>query len=164
MKLPGVPDSILSGGRQDEREHWIPHRRILDDLQVRLADGSRGLVEIYRTEVLPAKTRTIRLPGRKGAAEIIHTLLGYEVRASLKRIQCPDLVTARYLKLFSEIGCRSIRLPYDPTLTRRIIPEMEAAVERLKVGVQSLFRGKRDLQLYVMRQLYRHIRRQVHSA
>jgi hypothetical protein len=144
--------------------HRIAHQDILMKLQQASGNGSRGLVEIYRMEVLPARTRTIRLLGRKVSARIIHTLLGFEVKASSKRIHCPDMVTARYLKLFTELGCRSIRLPYDPTLTARLLPELESAIERVSSGVRQLFPEKRDLQLYVIRQLYGYLRRQVQKS
>jgi len=111
--------------------------------------------------VLPIKTRTIHLVGRKGSARISNTLLGYEVKSSFKRIHCPDLVTARYLKLFTEIGCRSIKLPYDPTVTARLVPELESGVAHLISGTQALFPANRPLQLYVLRKLYRLIRSQL---
>ena len=142
----------------------IAHQEILMRLQRASGNGGRGLVEIYRMEVLPAKTRTIRLLGRKISARIIHTLLGFEVKASSKRIHCPDMVTARYLKLFTELGCRSIKLPYDPTLTARLLPELEAAIERVASGVRDLFPEKRELQLYVMRHLFSCLRRQVQTS
>ena len=115
------------------------------------------MVEIYKQEVLPIKTRTLRLIGRKCSARIIHTLLGYEVKASFKRIQCPDMVTARYVKLFTELGCRSIKLPYDPTVTARLIPELERAVESLLRGVSQMF-DERTVAMYVARYLFTLIR------
>ena len=68
------------------------------------------------------------------------------------------MVTARYLKVFTELGCRSIRLPYDPTVTDRILPELELAMNRLSAGVRALYPGERALQLYVLRQIYSHLR------
>jgi hypothetical protein len=116
----------------------IQSRRILE-----ACNGYTGLIEVYRESVLSQKTRTIRLLGRKNPATIIHTLLGYEVQASYKRIQCPDLVTARYLRLFSELGCHSIKLPYDPTLTEILIPGFEAIIASIKGKIPELF--PRDL-------------------
>ena len=160
-RLPNADQRRADGRVDNEGMHRIAHQEILMKLQQASGKGNRGLVEIYKTEVLPARTRTIRLPGRKISARIIHTLLGFEVKASGKRIHCPDMVTARYLKLFTELGCRSIKLPYDPTLTARLVPELEAAIERLGSGVRQLFPEKRELRLYVIRQLYGYLRRQV---
>ena len=109
--------------------HKILHKEILKALQ-HPALGFSGIMEIYRLRVLPAKTRNLQLLGRKSPATVIETLLGYEVKAYYKRIHCPDKVTARYVRLFSELGCRTIRIPYDPTVTAEIVPHLEQAVAR----------------------------------
>ena len=134
----------------------IQHTQLLQS-----SDGFAGLIQTYRTKVLTQKTRTIRLLGRKSSAKIIHTLLGFEVQASYKRIQCPDLVTARYLRLFSELGCHSIKLPYDPTLTEKLIPELEAAVEGIHQAIHDLFSRDPAMQQYVIRKIYGIIRRRL---
>ncbi len=118
-------------------------------------------MEAYRAKVLTQDTRTIRLLGKKGPARILHTLLGYEVQASYKRIQCPDLVTARYLKLFTELGCRSIKLPYDPTLTADLIPQFEDMVDKIAKQVAQYFPQDVSMQHYVLRRLFSIIRRQL---
>jgi hypothetical protein len=117
------------------------------------------LVEAYRDQVLTQKTRTIPLLGRKAAAKIMHTLLGFEVQASYKRIQCPDMATARYLRLFSELGCHSIKLPYDPTHTEKLIPKFEAMLEGVKEEIREAFPGDPATQRYVIRKIYAVIRR-----
>lgn len=162
VSLPGVERIERQGRSEIERER-INHARILRQLQAN-TEGRRGILEIYRSDVLPVKTRTLNLLGRKCQAVIIHTLLGFEVKASYKRIHCPDLVTARYLKLFTELGCRSIKLPYDPTVTGRLMPELEVAFERLLSGIRQQFAKNRSLQLYVERRVFRLLRRQVQHA
>jgi len=137
----------------------IQHTRLLQSF-----DRYSDLIDAYREKVLTQRTRTIRLLGRKSPAKIIHTLLGYEVQASYKRIQCPDLVTARYLRLFSELGCHSIKLPYDPTLTEKLIPEFEAIVEGLNRKIRELFPQDMSTQLYVIRNIYGIIRRHLASS
>lgn len=162
MPLPGVAVLQSSGHKIPFNNRRIPHRKILEALRTG-AGGSRGISDIYRLEVLPVKARTIRLLGKKSPAKIIHTLLGYEVQASYKRIHCPDLVTARYLKTFTELGCRRIRLPYDPTVTARLLPELEAAQARLVDGIQELFPESRAARTYVLRRLYGLIRAQLRT-
>ena len=162
MELPRVRLLEAAGEKIELRHRRIPHQQILKALQG-TADDSHSLVQMYRLQVLPIKTRTIHLLGRKGPARIINTLLGFEVQASYKRIHCPDIVTARYLKLFTELGCHTIKLPYDPTLTALLIPEFEAAVERIVKGVRTLFPESRTLQAYVLRQLCRIIRSRLRS-
>jgi hypothetical protein len=132
----------------------IRHQQILQSSGV-----NAGLMEVYRTKVLTQKTRTIRLLGRKSSAQIIHTLLGFEVQASYKRIQCPDLVTARYLRLFSEVGCHSIKLPYDPTLTEKLIPGFEAVMGEITREISELFPQDVSMRQYVTRKIYGIIRR-----
>lgn len=118
-------------------------------------------LEDFKQEVLTQKTRTIRLLGKKTPAHIIHTLLGYEVQASYKRIQCPDLVTARYIRLFSELGFHSIPLPYDPTLTARLIPKFESTLDSITNKIRELFPNNRSLQSYVIRKVFAIIRTQI---
>jgi hypothetical protein len=136
--------------------HKISHSKILQG-----SSNSIDLVEAYRQRVLTQKTRTIRLLGRKNSAKIIHTLLGYEVQASYKRIQCPDLVTARYIRLFSELGCHSIQLPYDPTLTAELIPGFEATLESITNSIRALFPKDQTTQYYILRQVFGILRRQL---
>jgi hypothetical protein len=121
-------------------------------------------LDTYRHRVLTQKTRTIRLLGRKSSAKIIHTLLGFEVQAFYKRIQCPDLVTARYLRLFSELGCHYIKLPYDPTLTAQIIPEFELMLDTLNIKIKELFPGDLRVQRHVVRKVFAIIRRQLRNS
>ena len=156
-KTPPAPadDAPLLSSLAGEgmRKTRIPHQKILRALEGN-PDGSTSLVEIYRRQVLPVRTRTIRLPGRKSPARILTTLLGYEVLASRKRIQCPDMVTARYLKLFAELGCRTIKLPYDPTATARLLPELEGCIEKIVSGIEALFPENKPVQRYVLRNMY----------
>jgi hypothetical protein len=140
----------------------IAHREILKASQ---SCGELGsLVEAYRQKVKPQRTRLIRLLGRKSSAKIIHTLLGYELQASYKRIHCPDLVTARYLKLFSELGCHSIHLPYDPTLTAQLIPEFENSLESISEKIRELFPQNANVRKYVTKKVYAIIRQQLKSS
>jgi hypothetical protein len=88
-------------------------------------------------------------------------LLGFEVQACYKRIHCPDMVTARYIRLFSELGCRTIKLPYDPTQTARLIPEFEAMMDCISRHIRERFPGDRKTQRYIFRTIFSIIRRQL---
>lgn len=155
IQLPGMSsperDRILASEKQR-----IPHQLISKSFAETL--GPRDIVQIYRQQVLPIKTRTMILLGRKNQSTIINTLLGYELQSSYKRIHCPDLVTARYLKVFSDLGCRRIRLPYDPSVTAQIVPDLEWAMKRITSGVRDLFPLSRDTQTYVLQRLFSIIR------
>jgi hypothetical protein len=134
----------------------IPHQEILAQ-----SAGYQDFLATYQKKIVPQRTRTIRLLGRKNSTRILTTLLGYEVQASYKRIQCPDLVTARYLRLFSELGFRTIQLPYDPTLTAKLIPEFEATIEGIQRQISERFPENAHVQNYVTRKVYEIIRRQL---
>jgi hypothetical protein len=149
-------------GAEAKSHENIPHQEILQASQA--VSGLPGIVDIYCQRVLTQKTRALRLLGRKSSAKIIHTLLGYELKAANKRIHCPDLATAQYLKIFTEIGCRSIKLPYDPTLTVRLIPELERGVENLNKKIRELFPLDPGLQRYAIQKAYAIVRRQLQAV
>jgi hypothetical protein len=138
------------------RRPKISYREILRDTL-----GNNDFVDLYSQRVLTKNTRTLRLLGRKSQARIIHTLLGFEVQAGYKRIQCPDMVTARYLKLFSELGCHSIKLPYDPTLTAELIPQFESMLQALNRQISDRFPDNVSLQRHVLRNIYAILRHQL---
>jgi len=160
MSLPGGLGQRLASSRSRKGARKIPHTEILKALQDP-ALGIANLVDTYQRFVLPIKTRNIHLLGRKSPTQIIETLLGYEVKASYKRIHCPDMVTARYIKLFTELGCHSIRLPYDPTITANLIPQFEHSVAKILSGVRDIYPKDRALQRYVIENIFRILRTQL---
>ncbi len=163
MSLPGALGQRLSSSKRQRGRRRIPHMEILKTLQDP-ALGIANLVDTYQRFVLPIKTRNIHLLGRKSPARIIETLLGYEVKASYKRIHCPDMVTARYLKLFTELGCHSIRLPYDPTVTANLIPQFEHSVSKILSGVRDIYPKDRSLQHYVLQRVFGILREQLKKS
>jgi hypothetical protein len=163
MSLPGGLGQRLSASSHRNGARKIPHLEILKALQDP-ALGIANIVFTYQRCVLPVKTRNIHLLGRKSPARIIETLLGYEVKASYKRIHCPDMVTARYIKLFTELGCHSIRLPYDPTFTANLIPQLEHSVAKIVNGVRDIYPKDRQLQRYVIENIFRILRTQLKQS
>lgn len=101
------------------------------------ADPVQRIQAIYETEVLARRHRRVKLAGRRHPAHLMQTFLGYEVKLGRKRIACPDLVTARYLALFGEIGMPAIALPYDPTVTSALLPALESAFEELRACAKN---------------------------
>ena len=116
------------------------------------------LCGLYSREVDRQRTRLVALPGRKCTPRIVYTFLGFELKAGRKRIACPDMGTARYLKIFAEIGMPSIRIPYDPTQTGRLLPELEGCLEKIKELLleEGLHKAQHQRRL---RRIYREIRR-----
>ncbi len=160
--MPGFLEDRAAGSKfkTGRRVHHLGILKALQDPELGLAN----IADLYRSRVVPVQTRNLHLLGRKTPARIIETLLGYEVKAAYKRIHCPDMVTARYVKLFTELGCRTIRLPYDPTVTADLLPGLERALAGIEKGVRELFPTDRSLQLHVLRRIYSHIRAQLKAA
>ncbi len=119
--------------------------------------------EIYSEEVLTRPTRTISLPGRKCEPRIIYTFLGFELQAGRKRITCPDMATARYLRIFAELGMPSVETPYDPTQTARLLAGLEKGLETMKdlLLAEKLDKNRHQSKL---RRLYRGIRERLRQS
>jgi hypothetical protein len=73
------------------------------------------------------------------------------------------MVTARYIRLFSEIGCHSIKLPYDPTLTAELIPFFESMLQAILQHVAALFPGEVSSQRKAIRNIFAIIRSQLRN-
>ena len=88
---------------------------------------------IYRDKVRTQRTRAFRLniEPREHKVEIQHTLLGIELKVGNKRINCPDLATARYLQVFARFGCVEIAIPYDITKISTLADELESSWQRI---------------------------------
>lgn len=64
---------------------------------------------------------------------IQYTLLGIELKAGRRRFACPDLATARYLRVFARIGCRDFAIPYDITRVSAAADLLETAWQRARL-------------------------------
>lgn len=117
----------------------------------------------YGEEVLSGPTRVVSLPGRKCEPRILHTFLGFELQVAQKRMTCPDMSTARYLRLFAEIGMPSVRAPYDPSLTTGVLPQLEQSLKNIKdlLLKENLDRKQHQSKL---RNIYRKIRENLKMA
>jgi hypothetical protein len=94
--------------------------------------NDHALEAIYRDRVLAQRTRQyeLRAPLKSARVEILHTLLGIELKIGNRRLLCPDLATARYLLVFARLGCDVIAVPYDITQVSRIADELESSWHR----------------------------------
>ncbi len=121
------------------------------------------LGRIYGEEVLSGRTRVVSLLGRKCEPRILNTFLGFELQVAQKRITCPDMSTARYLRIFAEVGMPSVKAPYDPTLTTCVLPQLELALKRIKdlLLEENLNRKQHQSKL---RNIYRQIRENLRMA
>jgi hypothetical protein len=87
------------------------------------------LPTLYRDKVRSQRTRAYQLdiPPKEQRPEILHTLLGIELKVGNRRFACPDLATARYLRVFARIGCREFAVPYDITKISAVADELETS-------------------------------------
>ncbi len=99
---------------------------------VRTGLGIDWPATLYRDRVRSQRTRAfaLDLDPREHRTAILHTLLGIELKAGNRRINCPDLGTARYLQVFARIGCASCAVPYDITKISPIADDLETAWQK----------------------------------
>lgn len=114
---------------------------IAAEISASLADD--WLPAIYENKVRSQRTRAfkIEVPKRENGPEIQYTLLGIELKVGRRRFSCPDLATARYLRIFARIGCREFAIPYDITKISGIADELETSWQRALLMVEKLARG-----------------------
>lgn len=95
--------------------------------------GAGWLPRIYAEKVRAIRTRAFQLgvSARENNAEILHTLLGVELKVGKRRISCPDLAAARFLQVFARIGCSEVAIPYDITKISLLADELESAWQRV---------------------------------
>jgi hypothetical protein len=102
----------------------------------------RTLPDLYRDRVLSGRTRQFVIfpkPSRLApeAVEIVHTLLGIELKAQRRRIACPDLATARYLRVFARLSLGAVAIPYDISQLPRIADDLESSWQYLLLLIEN---------------------------
>ena len=107
--------------------------------------GDEWLPAIYSEKVRSQRTRSMHLDirERENKAEIQYTLLGIELKVGKRRFSCPDLATARYMRVFARLGCRDLAIPYDITKVSAAADLLETSWQRAMVLVDTESRGKR---------------------
>lgn len=98
------------------------------------------LPAIYEQKIRSQRTRSYKLniPKKENRADIQYTLLGIELKVGRKRFACPDLATARYLRVFARIGCNDFAVPYDITKISPAADEIETSWQRSLVLLGKL--------------------------
>lgn len=102
--------------------------------------GELSIDAIYAKKILSQRTRQYELKaaGKSSKVEVLHTLLGIELKIGNRRLLCPDLATARYLSVFAKLGCEVIAVPYDITQISRLADELESSWHRMLVLIEHL--------------------------
>ncbi len=104
--------------------------KIVSEIKTELGDD--WLPHIYQTRVRSGRTRahSLDISSRENLATIQYTLLGIELKVGRRRFFCPDLATARYLRVFARIGVRKFAVPYDISQISAIADELETSWQR----------------------------------
>lgn len=101
--------------------------------EVREQLGDEWIGKIYVEQIRSLRTRSFHLGvlEKENSVEIMHTLLGVEVKSGRRRITCPDLATARYLAVFARIGCADVAVPYEINRISLIADKLESSWHRM---------------------------------
>lgn len=116
--------------------------------EIRRSLANDWLPTIYAERVRKQRTRLFAfgIPSRENLAEIQYTLLGIELKVGKKRIACPDLATARYLRTFARIGCAEVAIPYDITRISSLADDLETSWQKMLLLVEGLTEDKPKLE------------------
>jgi hypothetical protein len=111
--------------------------KLVDDIRAHLAES--WIADLYKNKVRSQRTRSIHLdvPARENRPEIFHTLLGIELKVGKRRFACPDLATARYLRVFARIGSTDLAVPYDITRISVIADELETSWQKMILMIEK---------------------------
>lgn len=119
-----------------------------DDLVAKVKEmmSDQLISAIYRERVRTIRTRSYKLdaPSRAVEIEVMHTLLGVELKIGKRRLLCPDLATARYLTVFARLGLDEVAVPYDITQISRLADDLESAWYRMMIMVEHLAAGRSE--------------------
>ena len=115
--------------------------------KIRTVLGDDWLPCLYAEKVRSQRTRSyhLEIPVRENRAEIQYTLMGIELKVGKRRFACPDLATARYLRVFARIGCRDFALPYDISQIAGVADEFETAWQRTLILSKDDPTARREL-------------------
>ncbi len=112
--------------------------------EIRSSLADEWLPVIYERKIRSQRTRSIRLEisSRENNPEIQYTLLGIELKVGRRRFACPDLATARYMRVFARIGCSDFAIPYDITRISAAADELETSWQRTLLVLAELTKGR----------------------
>lgn len=107
--------------------------------KIRAEIGSDWIPDIYTESIRPLRTRSfeMEIAERENRPEIFETLLGIELKVGQQRFACPDINTARLLRVFAFLGCRKVAVPYDITVLRGIAERLEQAWSRTNEVIEK---------------------------
>ncbi|MEO6334174.1 MAG: hypothetical protein ABIO91_04250 [Pyrinomonadaceae bacterium] len=113
-----------------------------------LNNSTESLAAVYAKKIRTIRTRSclLEIPERENEVAVLHTLLGVELQVGRRRFSCPDLATARYMRVFARLGCREFAIPYDITKISTLADELETAWQSLLLLLETRSGGLSDQQ------------------
>ena len=111
--------------------------KLSDEIRQQLSDS--WIADLYQKKVRSQRTRAFHLDiaEREHKPQILHTLLGVELKIGNRRFACPDLATARYMRVFARLGVLDFAVPYDITKISVVADILETAWQRLLLLIES---------------------------
>ena len=142
--MPSKPDIEYITDRLGKSARAVRAEDIVSEITRQLNDKS--IPALYRDKILTQRTRQyeLRSPAKKLRVEVLHTLLGIELKIGNRRLLCPDLATARYLTVFARIGCEVLAVPYDITQISWIADELESSWHRMMLLIEHFTDGRSE--------------------
>ncbi len=131
-KVESIADRLPKSARQVKAEDIVA--------EIGRQMGATSIASLYQQKILSQRTRQYELKagGKLSQVEILHTLLGIELKIGNRRLLCPDLATARYLAIFARLGCDLIAVPYDISQISRIADDLESSWQRMLLLIEHL--------------------------
>ena len=129
----------------------------IDELKANL--GQFWIPVIYAEKIRPKRTRafSMNIPEKSNSPEILHTLLGVELKVGKLRISCPDLATARYLQAFSRLGVRDVAIPYDISRISALADDLETGWQRMNLLLSDASAKTRSAAIKTVREAIKEI-------
>lgn len=88
--------------------------------------GNNTLKRFYKEKILNCKDLvTKKLPELKDKIEIKKGLFGWQLISGKNYIECSSEAEARYLKIWLEVGVKSIKMPKDKKYLEKVIDDFE---------------------------------------
>jgi len=139
--------------------------QLIQNIRTKL--GADWLPELYSSRVRSQRTRSHRIDiaPREHLPEILYTLLGIELKVGKVRFQCPDLATARYMRIFARLGIAEFAVPYDISRISAIADDLETSWRRGLLILMQESEGSSDRSRSVLRRaLIKEIRNEIEAV
>lgn len=101
--------------------------------------GENTIGKFYREKILSQKElETVSLPRVKGEIRIEKDLYGVKLYYSPKKhMSLEDEESARYLKIFLEIGLNEVKVPKDKEYLKKVLPELKKIKQKAETIINS---------------------------